>query len=346
MTELAPSTGHAMPWVTIIIVNYNAGRFLQPALDAVAAQTNKQYELILLDNNSTDGSLDELNTDGISDFKLIKLDENVGFAKGNNLAAKQARGDWIVLLNPDTEAFPDWLAEFHAATHAHPQTRMFAGATINTTDPTIMDGAGDCYFFLGIPWRGGYGRPVSEMPGIGECFSACGASALIHTKTFLEMGGFDERFFCYCEDVDLGFRFRLEGQNCIFWPAAKVYHFGSGTTSVASPFSVRHGTRNRLWTFVKNMPPLGLFFFLPLHLALTAALLVRAAMVGRAGPTYAGLKEGILGIGPVWKDRKEIQRRRKLSTRQVIKSMSWKWSTLRQRKADITPLKTSKKQPF
>lgn len=328
----------ADPWVSIIIVNYNAGAFLQKAVDKVAAQTDTNYELILLDNASTDGSIESLNTSHIADFKLIALKDNIGFAAGNNLASKEAKGQWIALLNPDTEAEPDWLAEFKRAKDTHPDTVMFAGATVNTANPDILDGAGDCYYGFGIPWRGGYGRPRDELPGIGECFSACGASALIHRDTFLEIGGFDERFFCYCEDVDLGFRLRLEGHRCIFWPAALIYHYGSGTTSVASDFSVRHGTRNRLWTFVKNMPPLGLFFGLPIHLALTFALLIRAMMAGRASATWAGLKDAIIGIGPVLKDRKTVQRRRKLSSRQIARAMTWKWSLLRQRKADVKPL--------
>jgi len=324
------------------VVNYNAGHFLQKTIDKVATQTDTDYELILIDNASTDDSLTTLKTDHIKNFKLVAMDENLGFAAGNNLGAQYAEGEWIALLNPDTEAEPGWLAAFKSAKESHPDTVMFAGATISTSNPNIMDGAGDCYYGFGIPWRGGYGSPSSDMPGIGECFSACGASALIHKETFLEIGGFDERFFCYCEDVDLGFRLRLEGHRCIFWPDASVYHFGSGTTSVASDFSVRHGTRNRLWTFVKNMPPLGLFFGLPVHLALTAALLVRAKMVGRATATWAGLKEGITGIGPVLKDRKTVQRRRKLSTWKIAKAMTWKWKLLRQRKPDVRPLEADK----
>lgn len=326
------------PWVSIIVVNYNAGDFLQKALDKVAEQTDTDYELILVDNASTDGSLDGLKTDHIKNFKLLALDQNTGFAKGNNLAAKHARGEWIALLNPDTEAKPDWLAAFKTATQTHPDTKMFAGATINTSNPEIMDGAGDCYHFLGVPWRGGYSRPVSEMPGIGECFSACGASALIHRDTFLEIGGFDERFFCYCEDVDLGFRLRLEGERCLFWPSAAIYHYGSGTTSVASAFSVRHGTRNRLWTFIKNMPPLGLFILLPLHILLSFALIARAFMKGRGKPTLLGFIDGLKGLGPVWKDRKQVQARRKLNSWHICRQMSWNILLMLTRRSDVRKL--------
>ncbi|MEL7128119.1 MAG: glycosyltransferase family 2 protein [Pseudomonadota bacterium] len=336
MSEILPDTSGPRPWVSVIIVNHNGGRFLQPALDAVAAQEEAgSLEVILVDNASSDGSFDDLRTDHLPSFHALALDENTGFARGNNLAVNLARGDWIALLNPDTEAAPDWLAAFRRAKETYPDTAMFAGATIDMTNPDLMDGAGDCYFGLGIPWRGGYQRPVTELPSAGECFSPCGASALFRRDAFLAAGGFDERFFCYCEDVDIGFRLRLEGERCVFWPDARVRHFGSGTTSVASPFAVRHGTRNRLWTFVKNMPPLALILLFPLHIALTCALLVRGAMKGRAGPTWAGLWEGVSGLPAVWADRRRVQARRKLSSLQILKAMSWNWNRVRQRRTDV-----------
>lgn len=325
-------------WASIIIVNYNAKRFLQDAIDSVAAQIKIPYELILVDNASTDGSLDDLYTDHIKNFKLLALEENTGFARGNNIAAAQARGTWIALLNPDAQAAPDWLLEYRKATEAYPDTPMFGGATISTADLSKLDGAGDCYFFLGIPWRGGYTRPVSELPGIGECFSPCGASALYRRDLFLEVGGFDERYFCYGEDVDIGFRLRLEGYRCIFWPAAKALHFGSGTTSVASTFAVHHGTRNRFWMFVKDMPPLAFWSLIGGHIAISLVLLVRGMMKGRGGPTWSGLKAGFQGIGPVWQDRKRVQKRRKVSSATILRAMSWNWNLVRHRKADVRPI--------
>ena len=326
------------PWASVIIVNFNAGDFLQKAVDSVQGQLGVACEIILVDNASTDGSLHALKTEHIPNLKTIALPTNIGFAAANNLAAKSAQGEWIALLNPDAIAKPDWLSAFKSATEAFPKTVMFAGPTLNMTNPDILDGAGDCYFSMGIPWRGGYGRPSRELPEIGECFSACGASALIRRDIFLDIGGFDERFFCYCEDVDLGFRLRLEGHRCIFWPDAVALHFGSGTTSVASDFAIRHGTRNRLWTFVKNMPPLGLALSLPIHLLLTFALLIRAYSVGRGASTWQGLKEGFAGLGPVWKSRKHVQKRRKLSTWQIWRAMSWRWRRLRHRLVHVSPV--------
>lgn len=327
------------PWASIIIVNFNAGAFLQQAVDSVAAQTCTDYELILIDNASTDGSLNGLRTDLVQRFQLIRLECNTGFAMANNLAAKQANGTWLALLNPDATAAPGWLGAFRHATETAPEARMFAGAAVNMSNTNILDGAGDCYFAAGQPWRGGFGRPAHELPEPGTCFSPCGASALLHRETFLDTGGFDERFFCYCEDVDLGFRLRLEGHHCIFWPDALIHHYGGGSSGEQSDFAIRHGTRNRLWTFVKNMPPLALWLLLPFHILMTVLLVLRAIIRRQIKPTLAGLGEALSGIGPVLADRKTVQARRKLSSCQILGAMAWNPLKMLNRRPDVRPLR-------
>jgi len=338
---MAQSAEDTRPWASVIIVNYNAKRFLQDALDALAVQSDRDFEVILVDNDSTDGSIDTLRTDHLPKFRLMALDENTGFAKGNNLAVAVANGHWIALLNPDTRPAPDWIAAFRRATEERPDESVFAGATINMTDPTKLDGAGDCYFGPGLAWRGGYGRPVSELPAPGTCFGPCAAAALYRRETFLAIGGFDERYFCYFEDVDLAFRLNLAGETCVFWPEAKVAHFGSGTTSVASEFSVFHGTRNRIWTFIKNMPPLGFVLLAPIHAVMTVALLVWSLPKGRFRPTWRGVSHGLRRIGSIWNDRKSIQARRKISSLQLFSVMSWNPLRLLMRKPDVRPFKVS-----
>ena len=134
-------------------------------------------------------------------------------------------------------------------------------------DPSRLDGLGDVMSGAGFPFRGGYtGRdPGPVAPG--EVFSACGGAMLVDRDFFLKLGGFDERLFCYCEDVDFGYRMRLIGEPTIVVPAAVVRHVGSTASGgPRSTFAVFHGTRNRLWVYVKNTPPLLLGLTLPLHL--------------------------------------------------------------------------------
>lgn len=284
------------PNISVVIINFNGGAFLQGAIDSLRQQTYRDFELILFDNASTDGSVDSIEFAHIPAARLVRNPENIGFAAGNNRAAELASGKWLVLLNPDTVAAPDWLEKMVAATVAHPECKTFTSAQLDLTAPGIMDGAGDAYLIFGIPWRGGFGRPESEMPETGWCFSACGAAAMYDLALFRDIGGFDERFFCYCEDVDLGFRFQLAGHDCLFISDAVVHHAGSGITGRTSAFSTYHGTRNRIWTYVKNMPAALLVATLPGHLLLTLYIVGRNAFSPRFAPMVRGLKDGIKGV--------------------------------------------------
>ena len=275
------------PTFSVIIVNYNGGDFVQGALTSLATQTRRDFEVILVDNASSDGSIDNLDTSGLPSFTLMAETENHGFARGNNLGAARAGATWLALLNPDAAARPDWLDRIASATARHPSVSSFASLQLAMGREGIMDGAGDNYLAFGIPWRGGYGRPVRDVPVEGECFSPCGAGAIYHRQTFLSAGGFDERLFCFCEDVDLGFRLRLLGETCIFLPDAVIDHFGGGTSDKVSGFAVHHGTRNRLWVYLKNMPLPLLMLTLPGHVASAPSWQIAAASRPPAPPRSA-----------------------------------------------------------
>lgn len=323
------------PTVCVIIVNYNGGEFIQAAVDHLKEQAVRPDEVIIVDNGSTDGSADTLDLGGLDEARLIRLEENAGFARANNLAAKQARSDWLALLNPDALAQNDWLAELMKATTRYPDVSMFASAQLDAADPGVIDGAGDCYYFLGIPWRGGFGRQASELPDEGECFSPCGASALFRRSTFLEAGGFDESYFCYCEDVDLGFRLRLQGERCVFIPSAVVHHFGSAISGRYSDFTVRLGTRNRLRTYLTNMPPLALSLTLPGHVLATAYLGIRAAFQPHGKAMRKGIVQGLADLPAIISRRREVQKTRTHSSAAILRAMSWNPVRLHGRKTHV-----------
>lgn len=325
------------PHISVVIINYNGGAFLQDAVDSLARQTYRDFELILLDNASTDGSAQAVDLSALPSASLILHPENTGFAGGNNLAARQARGRWLVLLNPDTVAEADWLEQLMAAAEANPAIQTFASAQIDLAAPSLMDGAGDAYLLFGIPWRGGFGRPASELPQTGFCFSACGAAAMYDLTLFRQMGGFDERYFCYCEDVDLGFRLQLAGYDCLFVPGAVVRHAGSGITGRASAFATYHGTRNRVWTYFKNMPLPLLILTLPGHLVLTAYILIHNAFTPRTRPMLKGLADGVAGIGRMRKERAWKVSSRKLGLWQLARRMAWNPLLLHRRKVHVRP---------
>lgn len=326
------------PDFSVLIVNYNGGAHVQAALDSLKAQTHRSFEVILLDNASSDGSVDALDTSGLPAFRLMREAENHGFARGNNLAADAATGTWLALLNPDAAARADWLSRVLAGTQRHPHVTSFACAQFWTHDEAKLDGAGDNYLVFGIPWRGGYHRPASELPPEGTCFSPCGASAVYHRATFIGAGGYDERLFCFCEDVDLGFRLRLAGEDCVFLPDAAVSHAGGALSEKVSGFAVQYGTRNRLWVYLKCMPLPLLVATLPGHVVLTAAILIRGLMTGKFGPAMSGLIRAVAGLRPVWKDRRNLQRRRRVRSGDLIRAMVWNPLRMLGRQTAVRPL--------
>lgn len=311
------------PLFSVIIVNFNGGDFIQGALDSLKTQTHQSFEVILLDNASKDGSIDALDTDGLPDFTLLAEDDNHGFAKGNNIAAKQASGDWLVLLNPDAAAEPDWLEEIRQAIGAHPGTNVFASCQISMDDPSRLDGVGDNYMAFGFPWRGGFGAMTDQIPPKGLVFGPCGASAIYRRDVFEAHGGFDERLFCYCEDVDLAFRLTLAGERCIFLPSARVHHAGSAITGEQSDFTLYHSYRNRIWVYGKNMPWPLLILTLPGHILLHVYLLLRAGMTGRFAISLRGAWEGVSGLLGYRKPSVWSAPKRKRSLFGVARAMAW-----------------------
>lgn len=322
------------PDFSVVIVNFNGAAFLQGAIDSLKAQTHRNFEVILIDNGSTDGSLDALDTEGLPALTLIREDANHGFARGNNLAAAQAKGTWLALLNPDARASPSWLAALKRAATTYPETRTFASAQFLLDNPDTLDGAGDAYLLFGFPWRGGFGRAAGELPGPGFCFSACGASAVYERNLFLSVGGFDERFFCYCEDVDLGFRLQLMGEDCRFVPDAAVEHAGSAISGRESEFSTYHGTRNRIWAYAKNMP-LGLILLtLPGHIILSLYLLAHSSFTPRFVPMLHGLYDGVTGTVRL---RTSSQWRSipRAKSRSITRLMAWNPIQMSQRRVHV-----------
>lgn len=297
------------PHISVIIVNYNGGDWLARSVQSVVDQSFTDFECFIVDNGSSDGSIAALPKLD-NRFTIMELGENTGFARGNNIAARQAIGDWLALLNPDAFARTDWLEKLMEATNRAPNVTMVGSTQYMALEPDIYDGVGDFYHVAGLAWRGKHGHKTqSHNPETREVFAPCAAAALYHRETFERLGGFDERFFCYHEDVDLAFRMRLAGGICIQKADAIVDHVSSGISGKASDFAVYHGTRNRIWTFVKCMPTSGLIIFGLAHIALNIAFMFWSLFrKGRAKPTWRGVRDGVKGIPAIWKLRKGVER--------------------------------------
>jgi GT2 family glycosyltransferase len=306
-----------------VVVVYESGPTLTECLAAMRAQTFSDYELILVDNASSD-RIAQAAAKADPSLILIENPENLGFAAAVNQAARQARGQWLALLNPDAYADDNWLERLLAAAKANPDVRSFASRQLMADDPTRLDGLGDVMSLAGYPFRGGYTRQNPGPLPTGWVFSACGGAMMIDRALFLGLGGFDERLFCYCEDVDLGYRLRLIGEPTVVVPDAVVRHVGSASTGGRrSTFAVFHGTRNRLWVFVKDTPPALFWLTLPLHILATLVLLLRDAVRGDIAAPVRGLAAGIGGLGEALAARREAQATRKVGSWAIARAMTW-----------------------
>jgi GT2 family glycosyltransferase len=323
--------------VSVVVLTYQSGGTLARCLASLRAQTVTGFETILADNGSFDGA-PQAGVAADPGLRLIENGGNLGFAAGNNRAAGQARGRWLVLLNPDAYPEPDWLEQLLVAARAHPRARCFTARQMMASEPTRLDGLGDAMAAFGFPFRGGYGALDPGPIPPSEVFSPCGAAMMIDRALFLSLGGFDERFFCYCEDVDLGYRLRLAGEPVMLAAAAVVLHEGSVSTGGRrSDFSVFHGARNRLWMFVKCTPPALFWLTFPFHVAATLAVWARATMEGRADPVEQGLEAALKTLPEMWRSRRAVQATRRVSSLAIARMMVWNPLDILNRKGRIRP---------
>ncbi|WP_262964708.1 glycosyltransferase family 2 protein [Methylobacter psychrophilus] len=309
--------------VSVIIVNWNGEPFLERCLTALMAQTVMPYEIILVDNASSDRSIEI-----VQQFPLVRLlaqDQNTGFAGGNNLAIKAVSVDsgWIALLNPDAFVDPNWLEALLMAIESNPGFDVFGSRLVNAGDPSLLDGAGDAYHMSGLVWRMGHGAPIPTTEEYEhEVFSPCAAAALYRRSAWQETGGLDEDYFCYVEDVDLGFRLRLAGYRCLYVPQSVAYHVGSGTTGGQhSDFSLYHGHRNLVWTFVKDMPGILFWLLLPLHILLNLVSIIWFISQGHGGVILRAKRDAVLGLPKTWLKRQTIQKTRVASIGEIWRQL-------------------------
>ena len=300
--------------VAVIIVNFNSGALLAECLRHLQAQTRRPERVIVVDNASQDGSADRSAAEypGVA---LVRMAQNIGFAAANNLAARQAgEVEWLALLNPDAFPEPEWLERLLQAGSAYPDCASFGSRMVDASDPHRLDGTGDIYHVSGLAWRRDHGRPASSGGReAGEIFAPCAAAALYRRAVFCEIGGFDEDYFCYFEDVDVGFRLQLRGHRCRYAPDAVVRHVGSALTGRRSAFSVYHGHRNLVWTWCKNMPGPLFWRYLPQHLLLNLIDVVWFVLRGQGRVILRAKWDALRGLPRCWRKRAIVQSQRRVS---------------------------------
>lgn len=324
-SESACSSASAQEGVVVAIVNWNSGLLLRRCIGAMKLQSLPATKIVVIDNGSTDGSL-FLPDENDEQVTVVRLGRNVGFAEANNVALRRfgEAYPWLALLNPDAFPEPDWLQSLIEASRKRPDGAVFASRLMQAEARGLVDGMGDCYHISGLVWRRGHGIQGAEWGNeLKEVFSACAAAALYRTDALREVGAFDPEYFCYSEDVDLGFRLRLAGYKCVYVPKAVVHHVGSATTGGKnSDFAVYYGHRNLVWTYFKNMPGVLFWVYLPLHLLMNLASIIWFASRGQGRVILRAKRDALKRLPSVWQQRRKIQASRRVSAWAVRRSLT------------------------
>lgn len=312
------------PLISIVLVAWNSKAHLPRCLCALSKQTLQDFEIILVDNGSANGSMESLAASWAQlNMHIERLPTNLGFAIANNIGARLARGKWLALLNPDAFPEPTWLEQLVRAAHGNSEFTFFASRQIQANAPELLDGTGDAYHVSGLAWRQNYNHP-SGAYGLQSCevFSPCAAAGFYSRDDFIKAGGFDEDYFSYFEDVDLGFRLRLSGKKCLYVPEAIVHHIGSASTEKKSDYSVYYGYRNLIWTFIKNMPVPLVWLFLPLHMGTLLFFALYLSKRGQRHAIFRAIFDAMRGLPIALRKRKITQKNVKIRAGDLLKGMS------------------------
>jgi len=283
----------SMPAVSVIIVNYNGAHLLDDCLTSLVRQTWRDFEVVFVDNGSTDNSVERARAI-FPGIRCLELSENTGFTGGNNEGIRHANGRYVVLLNNDTESDPRFLEELVLAAERRPEIGMVAPRILNFRDREEIDSVGGlvlCPDGIG-QGRGRGEKDRGQYDGLDEILMPSGCAALYRKAMLDDVGLFDERFFAYCEDTDLGLRGRWAGWAAVSSPRAVVYHKYSASSGAYSPVKMRLVERNHYLTAVKTLPCQSLLC-LPIYSCYRYLLMVYAVMTGK-GKGQAGSKSALV----------------------------------------------------
>jgi GT2 family glycosyltransferase len=313
------------PIVSIVVVNWNGLKFLDKCIAAIKLQTYHDMQLIIVDNASTDGSVDDIEKKW-PEVKLIKLDSNTGFALANNIGASQAVGEWLAFVNNDAFLVEDWLEQMLKATTLYPQYSFFASRLMRSSGDEIVEASGDVCHVSCHAWHRDHNKPLEGIQrSAGEVFSASAAAALYNREYFLEVGGFDERYFSHHEDVDLGFRLRLRGYRCLYVPEAEVKHIGSASFGVESDRTVYQVHRNTVWTYFKDMPRRLMWKYLLAHVIANLIFLIYYTLRGQWKAIWLAKIDALRGLPAILRQRRIVQESIQIDDVSILNVLDRTW---------------------
>lgn len=246
--------------VSVIVPNYNGAKYLNDCLKSLRDQDVRSFEVIVIDDASSDGGFESARQEfpedaSLPSFKYCKREENGGFCKSVNDGIKKAQAEYIILLNNDTVAEPDFVRNMYKAIKRDNRLFSVSAKMVSLWDKNVLDDTGDLYCALGWAFAPAKDKTIEQYSQKCRIFSACGGAAIYRRSVFEEIGLFDENHFAYLEDVDIGYRAKLHGYINAYEPSAIVYHAGSATSgSRHNDFKVELTAKNNLYLIYKNMP--------------------------------------------------------------------------------------------
>jgi GT2 family glycosyltransferase len=321
------------PVTTFVIVNWNRRALLEQCLSSLEGQTAACFDVVLVDNGSTDGSLDDLAQFARLPIQVIRNRENRGFAPAVNQGIQQAHGRFVALVNNDVVLDPHWLESMLAAFQTDPRIGMCASKILFTDPPHLIDKVGHVIYLDGQNYgrghlevdRGQYDRPE-------ETLCPDGAAAIYRSEVFESAGLFDEDFYAYADDAEFGLRAQLCGWKCLYVPTALAYHYRSSTLGEYAPEKIFLVERNRIWLALKLFP-WQLLALLPFYSAIRYlysfwSLATRRGDIGRAarrgsvwttlGAVLRAEYHAARQASRMLRKRRDVAHRQRISTREFV----------------------------
>lgn len=294
--KLIGSGGHLSLRSSIVIPNFNGLSYLSDCLNSLKHELDlKLDEVLLVDNASTDNSIGFVK-ENFPFVKIISLNENYGFSYAVNEGIKESTGEFVVLLNNDTQVCNGWLESLIKCIENDPSIFAVSSKMIRMNEKEKIDDAGDGLTLLGWAYKHGDGKHVDCYNYQKEVFSACAGAAIYRKDIFKQIGVFDTNFFAYLEDVDISYRAKVYGYKNMYCPSAKVYHVGSATSGSGkgglNSFKVSISARNNVYMLYKNMPLLQLIINSPFLLLGFLWKFISYYRKGFGNDYYMGTVEG------------------------------------------------------
>ena len=287
--------------VSVIIPNMNGKHFLEECLDSLSGLSFDDTEIIVVDNASTDGSVEYMH-ERYPFVRIFENSENMGFAPAVNQGIRGAKGQYVLLLNNDTKVLPGFVDALCKALDDDEKVFGASAQMLMYSDPELIDDAGDLYTLFGLAFQRGNRKPASRFSKSARITSPCGGACMYRMSVLNEIGLLDEAFFAYREDLDLGIRAKIHGYKNVYVPEARVIHYGSGTANKTgkryNEFKTRLGTRNLVWVNYKNMPFLMHLINFPFILM---GILIKSLFFLRHGLTRCYLKAVFEGLANIKK---------------------------------------------